>query len=283
MDTSPKSIARPVPEPWKAALEQWQLWLSAGNRSPATIRTRLQHVRALSRDFPGGPESVTDDSLLAWVGNRQWAAETRHSHYMSFGQFFDWYSSKYGFISPGRVLPAIHRLAAPARPVPENTLLEAFGRASDRVQLILLLAAEAGLRSGEIACVHEDDLTKDLIGYSLLVHGKGGRRRIVPLGADLARRILSRLRECGPWLFPGNIDGHLSARWIGKLGASVLPSPWTLHTLRHRFATRAYNAEKDILAVKELLGHSNVATTQRYIGSDSGALRRAAIATRIAC
>lgn len=131
MDTSPKSIARPVPEPWKAALEQWQLWLSAGNRSPATIRTRLQHVRALSRDFPGGPESVTDDSLLAWVGNRQWAAETRHSHYMSFGQFFDWYSSKYGFISPGRVLPAIHRLAAPARPVPENTLLEAFGRVPD--------------------------------------------------------------------------------------------------------------------------------------------------------
>lgn len=123
-----------------------------------------------------------------------------------------------------------------------------------------------------IAQVHRDDVTPDLLGSSLLVHGKGGKLRLVPLPDDLAAAV----RDAPGWLFPGEDGGHLSARWVGKLAAQALTGKWTLHTLRHRFATKAYGTEHDLLAVQQLLGHSSPATTQRYVATDSERLRRAA-------
>lgn len=266
---------------WVAEINDWCTWLRAAGRSPETIRTRRQHMRTLAPSFLEGPGSVQQDSLLAWAGSRRWAAETRHAYYVSFRQFFRWRTTVYDCASPAEALPMIHRIEPPARPIPENVLLEGLARAPERTQLILLLAAEAGLRSGEIAQIHEDDLTMDLMGYSLMVHGKGNRPRVVPLSPGLHGRMCARLAVDAPWLFPGKINGHISARWVGKLGASVLPEPWTLHTLRHRFATRAYDGDKDIYAVKQLLGHANISTTQRYIASDTSALRHAASAAEI--
>ena len=52
-------------------------------------------------------------------------------------------------------------------------------------------------------------------------------------------------------------------------------SGWTAHTLRHRFATRAYAGERDILTVQQLLGHSSIATTQIYTHIDDDELHRA--------
>lgn len=50
----------------------------------------------------------------------------------------------------------------------------------------------------------------------------------------------------------------------------------TTHTLRHRFASAAYRADRDIRAVQELLGHASVATTQIYTAVPDDAVRRAA-------
>ena len=55
-----------------------------------------------------------------------------------------------------------------------------------------------------------------------------------------------------------------AALWYGGRGRNKQgPAPWTLHTLRHRFATRAYEATGDLVTVSRLLGHASVATTQR--------------------
>lgn len=135
---------------------------------------------------------------------------------------------------------------------------------------MLRLAAEAGLRRAEIARIHSRDLVDDLLGWSLVVHGKGGRERVVPLPVPLALE----LRGYGPgYVFPGADRGHLSARWVGKLVSRALPRPWTTHTLRHRFATRAYQLERDLLAVQTLLGHASPVTTQRYVAQDEARLR----------
>jgi integrase len=48
------------------------------------------------------------------------------------------------------------------------------------------------------------------------------------------------------WLFPGDDDGHLSPRWVGKIMTRVLPDDWTAHTLRHRSATRAYRGTRNL-------------------------------------
>ena len=54
-----------------------------------------------------------------------------------------------------------------------------------------------------------------------------------------------------------------------------LPKPWTLHGLRHRFATAVYRATRDIIVVQQLLGHASVATTQRYLAFTDDSLRAA--------
>ena len=69
----------------------------------------------------------------------------------------------------------------------------------------------------------------------------------------------------GGWLFPGQVDGHLSPDYVGTLLRRLLGRGYSAHTLRHRFASRAYAGTRDLLAVQNLLGHSKPETTQRYI------------------
>ena len=90
-----------------------------------------------------------------------------------------------------------------------------------------------------------------------------------------------RVAVGGGWCFPSKYGGHLSGAHVSKLAAVVLRDGWTLHTLRHRFATSAYSAERDLLAVQRLLGHASVATTQRYAAPPEDALRRAVEAADI--
>jgi integrase len=76
------------------------------------------------------------------------------------------------------------------------------------------------------------------------------------------------------YLFPGQIGGHVSAAHVGKLVSGLLPDRWTTHTLRHRFATRAYAIDHDLFTVQELLGHASADTTRRYVLVPDDAKRR---------
>ncbi|WP_245599473.1 tyrosine-type recombinase/integrase [Nakamurella lactea] len=143
--------------------------------------------------------------------------------------------------------------------------------APPRVALMLRLAAEAGLRRAEVAVIQSDDLIEDLYGWSLVVHGKGDRDRVVPLPASLAAEL--RSHEPG-FLFPGNEAGHLSPRWVGKLCTRYLPDHWTMHSLRHRFASRAYAVDRDVFTVQDLLGHVSPVTTRMYVVPPADAKRR---------
>lgn len=263
---------------WGDAVQDWSVWLRAAGRAETTIATRVDHVRRLSRAVPCGPWAVDGPMLLSWAGGQSWARETRRSVRTSVRGFYGW-AVRAGHVegNPADVLPAVTPGPARPRPAPEIVYREALGRAGgdDRSVLILRLAAEAGLRRAEIAGISSGDVVADLLGSSLLVHGKGGRQRVVPLSADLTRLLAAR----GPgWAFPGDDGGHLSPRWVGKLATRLLPGDWTLHTLRHRFATRAYGQDRDVLAVQTLLGHASPVTTRRYVAIDQEWLRRAAAA-----
>lgn len=145
-------------------------------------------------------------------------------------------------------------------------------RASPRERIMLRLAAEVGLRRGEVAVAHTRDIMEDLVGRSLVVHGKGGRTRIVPLPHSLGV-ALSTIPE--GYFFPGQDDGHLSPRYVGKLIRDLLPDQWTMHTLRHRFATRLYAHTRDLLGVQGMLGHATPTTTRRYVQWDTSRMRTA--------
>src|SRR5699024_4559569 len=105
--------------------------------------------------------------------------------------------------------------------------------ADERERLILRLAAELGLRRTEIALVHQRDMTEDLDGWSLLVHGKGDKERLLPLINSLSIALRTATLASGGWAFPGGDAGHLSPRYIGTLISRILPPGVTLHQLRH--------------------------------------------------
>ena len=222
----------------------------------------------------GDPWAVTTAQLVAWCGRQDWSRETRRGVRASLVSFWAWAAGS-GHVSesPAACLPPVKPAPALPRPAPETALRAAVLAADERTRLILHLAAYAGLRRAEIAQVHARDLLPDLVGWSLRVHGKGGRQRVVPLPAWLAEQV--EQRAAGGWLLPGDDHGHLSARWVGKLATDALPGHWTLHTLRHRFASRAYAGGRDLIAVQQLLGHASVATTQRYVRPPDDALRAA--------
>ncbi len=271
----------PVPRGWQKPLSEWEKTLRARSLSPETIRTRLQHVRTTARGLECAPSKVTPEMLLEYVSKKPWQSETRHSYYASLKQFFAWYSRIYRYENPALVLPTVKRGSPMPRPIPDNLLAEALAGCTPRHRLALELAALAGLRSGEVARVNAGDITEDLLGYSLVVHGKGNKQRVVPITDGLAAAIRDLAEPGTGWVFPGADGGHVTPRWISKLGASLLPSPWTMHTLRHRFGTHAYAGDRDLVAVQRLLGHASVSTTQRYVEPPSDAMRRAANSAQI--
>lgn len=130
------------------------------------------------------------------------------------------------------------------------------------------LMAYGGLRRGEVCKVKATDLHGDW----LTVTGKGGHTRAVPLPGHLCHRI----RKHTGYLFPGAIDGHLSARRVGELVGEALPDGITAHALRHRYATTVYNSSQDIRAVQGLLGHAKLDTTMVYVAVANDSQRTAA-------
>lgn len=86
------------------------------------------------------------------------------------------------------------------------------------------------------------DLVDDLMGMSLMMHGKGKKDRLVPLTDRLTREI-GKL-ETG-WLFPGDVNGHICADTVYLRVREA--TGWPPHALRRRFATAVWKATGDLL------------------------------------
>lgn len=268
-----------LPEGWKRPLERWTFALRAAGRTDQTIETRTEAIRRFARHIgAGNPALVSRARLIEWAGSHQWAPETRRSEYASLRGFYSFlYES--GAISDdiSAALPHVAAGIPRPRPADDATYRRALENADNRTHVILRLAGEAGMRRAEIAAVNSGDLFRDLCGDTIRVHGKGRRDRFVPLTDSLAFEVRAVIQAGGSqWLLPSPAGGHLTARHVGRLAGRVLTAPYTLHTLRHRFATTVHEKTHDLRAVQELLGHASVATTQRYVAISADALREAA-------
>ncbi|MHC9294173.1 tyrosine-type recombinase/integrase [Mycobacterium sp. LTG2003] len=271
---------------WDMLIADYAAWLSGVGRSPETIKLRKSQLRQVAQEVGGHPNAVTEDDLVTWFGcYADWSLETRRSYRAAICGFFQWtYAMGRTTANPTTELPRLPSPTAAPRPADDLAWQEALAAADLRVTLMLRLAAEAGLRRGEVAKVHTRDLIDSAAGPQLVVHGKGANRRIVPLGQGLAELI--RLGAAGHtpgapqtgWLFPDGFNGHITARWVGTMVSRVLPEGVTMHMLRHRFATRAYRGSRNIRAVQQLLGHASVATTERYTAVNDDEMRAAMMA-----
>jgi integrase len=268
---------KPPRPSWACEIESWAVALRAAGRSGETIGLRTYHARRLAgwageRD----PWDLDLDDLLAFMGARAWRRSTVRSYRASLRSFYAWAAlTGRVSVSPAEGLPAPGPTRPEPHPTPEDAYRLALAIAGPRERLMVRLAADLGMRRGEVCRVHSRDVHRDLLGWSLLVHGKGDRTRVVPLPDDLARRLLALPPG---WVFPGEVDGHLSARWVGRLVSRLLPVGWSMHSLRHRFATKAWGVDHDLLTVQELLGHASPVTTRAYVGADEDVKRRHVVA-----
>jgi len=248
---------------WSDSIDSWLLALRAAGRPESTIALRRYHLTRLARELDScTPFAVTGGQLIEWFGSQTFGREYRRSWRSSIRSFYAWaHALGYVDVDPARALPSVQPAEPLPRPAPEEEYRHALACAAPRVRLMLRLAAELGLRRGEVARIHARDLERDLLGWTLVVHGKGERTRRLPVTDSLPAAIRLAASPSG-WLFPGRENGHLSAHWVGKLVARALPNAWAMHSLRHRFATVAYSVDRDLIAVQKLLGHASVRKTQ---------------------
>lgn len=258
---------------WNREIGHWAAWLKAGAARPATVTLRRYQLGRLAADLaPRRPWAVSVNDLAGWIASHDWGLETTRSHRAALRSFYGWaHASGHISADPARLLRKVPAAQPRPRPAAERVVRPAIAAADDRVRMMLLLGSRCGLRRSEIAQVHSADLIEDLLGWSLIVHGKGGKERTIPLMDDIS----TELRNLGPgYAFPGrNNDGHLGAPWVAKLMKRAMLGQASSHQLRHRFATVAYRESGDILALSRVLGHASVATTQRYVATDPAALR----------
>lgn len=125
----------------------------------------------------------------------------------------------------------------------------------------------------------------------LLVKGKGGKERLVPLGTPAREaiktyltvrpRFLPQSERAQRFLFPSRgVEGHLTRRRVAQLlkdlavKAGVDPRNLSPHVLRHAFASHLVAHGADLRSVQQLLGHADIATTQIYTHVQDERLRR---------
>ncbi len=196
------------------------------------------------------------------------------------------FASREGIVADD-VARAVHPPAPPRRlpkaiPVDEVQRLLDAAAVGDPVlalrdRALMELLYGTGARISEAVGLAVDDL--DVAGSSVVLAGKGGKQRVVPVGSYAIRAVddyLVRTRPVlaergrgSPTLFLNARGGPLSRQsaWAilraaaGRAGLTGRVSP---HTLRHSFATHLIDGGADVRVVQELLGHASVTTTQIY-------------------
>ena len=142
-----------------------------------------------------------------------------------------------------------------------------------RDALMLRMLYETGIRRSELASLTE--VSADLSALTLKVLGKRNKERIIPIESELAHNISDYLalkrQETGEseWLFVNRKGKQITANEVYRVVKKYMPaisnadriSP---HVFRHSFATHILNEGGNIQAIKELLGHEDLATTEVY-------------------
>ncbi len=190
-----------------------------------------------------------------------------------------------GVLSPKQVRQIIE---APRPPEPDESTKQAKAAPPlwrrDRAMLELMYAC--GLRASEVGAIRTNDIHARV--DTVLVNGKGGKQRLVPMGKPASAAVEAYLDECRHLLVKpdGRDKGRLLLSRTGRPLERV--AVWQIvkkhavaagikdahpHTLRHSFATHLLIGGADLRVVQELLGHADIGTTQIYTHVDKSRLK----------
>lgn len=258
--------------------------------SPHTLdayrRDLADYVAFLGRRerTPATAETADIRAHLADLAARGMAASTAARHLSAIRQLH-----RFAYLEGRRQDDPTTQVDGPKlpRPLPKlldedevTALIEAARRkpGPDGLRLVALLELlyATGLRISELIGLTYASLAPDR--SCLIVRGKGGKERMVPIGGKAREALAAWLAVRGAgrgertrWLFPSTgASGHLTRQRVAQLlkalalEAGVPPERLSPHVLRHAFASHLLAHGADLRAVQSMLGHADIATTQIY-------------------
>ena len=254
-----------------------------GAISPSTERAMRRVLNDFASACPPDPGKITRRHVLRWMNTtRHLTPSTRFLYFQRVRGFTSWLvrhgdlqKDPFMDIAAPKQVRTVHRCLGEAQ---VQALLDACVTPRERV--MVLVGLHTGVRRAELAKLQIGDL--DLAARTVFVReGKGGHQRMVPLSTEAARVVgayIAQLGEShGPLLrseknpregvTPGTV-GRIFSDLAYRAGVKIRPRDGvSMHATRHTAATVWYEATGDVLTVRDLLGHANVANTERYVAS----------------
>ena len=275
---------------WSEALEGFTRHLrDERGRSPHTVRAYLGDVMDLAHfcgergiDTPAGMDLSTLRAWLATATNAGMSRSTIARRSASARTFTAWCQRRglapidpgHRLVSPrvGSKLPTVLDQAQAVQVLEHAARHDGSPRAIRDATIIEVLYGTA-IRVSELCGLDVDDV--DAGNRTLRVVGKGDKERVVPYGIPAQRALDAWLRVRGDLadasvraLFVGERGSRIDARVVRAVVRSLTDAAGVPvvapHALRHSAATHVLEGGADLRSVQELLGHANLATTQRY-------------------
>ncbi len=269
-------------------------WMRARGMAQGSIRARKSLLKRLEEFAEVNPAGVTHSHVESYLAMRRTGegksggtiSDSTYANDVSgLKNFFGWLQRfNYRMDDPTARVDRGRLNRTIVQPIPDPTLSDVLDGAEGDDLVMLCLAAFAGLRACEIADLTWGDV--DEVGGTIYVRkGKNGKPRIVPLTQPVRDALLTLPWRSGQIIRRRDGRGRTTANLVTKRAQRILGGRvnggHSLHQLRHRWASAAYQATKDIRAVQEGLGHSSVSTTAIYVKPGAEALRLAADAAAV--
>jgi integrase len=255
---SPSRHAERQQTSFEAILQQLSDFHDLKGHSPSTKRQALQVIQRLGKH----PNEVTKMDLvsqLAKINKASSKTTARMQMRSAFGALFE-----LGLISqnPAENLPTFKKPRSSPRPLTDAEATELIHNAPEPLRSMFILGCFAGLRAMEVAAIKGSDLSFTDGGYQLRVIGKGKTDFTIPAHPAVVAVVIGA--DTDGQLFPGLTADAVTSktrRYMKKVGMDK-----TFHCCRHYFATTALKVSGgDILAVRDLMRHTDVSTTQIYL------------------
>ncbi len=238
--------------------------ITAANMSLATVTSRRQILNRIDREIPGGLVEASTDQLVDWLATAGRTPKSRETYWCHLRGFFTW--------AAGGRRPRIAE--DPSADIPRPRVGRHLPRVatSDQIDHALsnlcrpalravILALGLGMRAEEIADAHSDSIDRN----RAVILGKGDKMRRVPMLAE----VWDEISTCRGYLVTPRNGSHARAQWVSLRVSTALTAigepNLTLHFFRGAYATRLRRAGADTAVIAKLLGHSSVATTEKYL------------------
>jgi len=241
--------------------------------SEATIYTRKRHLIRLGRALPVPVLKAEARHLRAWREKLAITPDAVLTAVSNVRTFYGWALDQ-GLIesNPAAKLPVPRYSSRLPRPMSEKDLMTALEHAPQPIRLMLVLTNWCGLRCKEVALLRRENIMETAAAPVLVIAGdatKGRRPHVIPLSDFAVAEIQAAALPLSGYAFkradgkPGPNAPHRISKLINDhlhgLGLAA-----TTHMGRHRFATQVYRASRDLLMLRDVLGHADISSTQVY-------------------